>query len=101
MIADGEFYTDTDLVPRCKKFGNNKIMIKGKIVEVSTRAKISNIHNLLIETFFNNIEDADDAANGAGINKVFTTERPKREVNILLVLVVVINTRRFIIDRSI
>lgn len=76
-------------------------MVENKIIKVSTRAKVNNVKELLIGALLGEVEDANNTANNANTNKVIAVKGPKREICILPVLIVVIDTSKFIVNRGI
>lgn len=62
---------------------------------------VRDIKKVLIKALFGKLEDAHDTANGSGINKVVIIGDPKREISILLMLIVVIDASKYIVDRYI
>lgn len=87
----------------CRINGNTKVVVEGKIIEILVETGIDNIKKVLTGALSNygEIENINDTANSADTNKIVAAKGFKREVYILLILVVVIGISRFIIDRCI
>lgn len=103
LIANGRFNTGVDLVPVCRVDSNTRIVVESEIVKASAGTKVGDNKKVLIRALpdCDRVENAHDAANSAGIDKVVTAGSSKGEVCILPVLVVVIGASGFIADRCI
>ena len=85
----------------CKIAGNNKAVIENKIVETSTRAGVGDIEKLFIEVLLSEMKNTNNIVNNADTNKIIAVGSPKREIYILPILIVVIDTSKFIINTDI
>lgn len=100
LIADRRLNIGAGLMLICGVGGNTRIVVENKIVEASVGAGVDNTKKVLTGVLFNcnGVGDANNPANDTGTNKVVTAGGSKKEVYILLVLVVVIGASRFIIN---
>lgn len=66
------------LLPVCMVGSYIKVIVKDKIIEVSTISKVDNIKGVIIRTLLNGIKDDDSNINNIDSNKVTTTKSFKK-----------------------
>lgn len=101
LIANRRFYIGANLMLVYRISSNIRVVVKGKIIEASTRTKIGDAEEILMKVLPSRVRNANDTANGAGSNKMVSVGGPKKKVCILRILLVIIDSSRYIINRCI